>query len=144
MSAELRASLCRQIADVIPRGSRWRHYKGVVYTIVAVSLDQTRCADAMDQILVTYCDEDGLAHSRTTTDFLGQWTDEDGYPIERFTLIEDAVSGSAPDLDRLLRIEAAAIKMQLAQARLDAGDSRALVDTCEAEEALYSLLPGAA
>ena len=83
--AELRLSLARELAKLIPRGSKWKHYKGDVFTVLAVSMDLgvELSTDAMDAILVTVEDEDGEAFSRTAAEFLGREL-SGGHAVSRF------------------------------------------------------------
>jgi hypothetical protein len=65
----------------IPEGSRWRHHKGGVYTIVAVSCPE----DNPLEILITYRSvEYGSVWTRTVKNWRSCATNEEGTPRARF------------------------------------------------------------
>jgi hypothetical protein len=73
---------CRLTETQIPVGSRWRHYKGGIYQVIAVS-----CMEVMPEtILVTYRSE---AYGTCWTRSADNWLDHDwaeGEPSQhRFT-----------------------------------------------------------
>lgn len=59
-------------------GETWRHYKGGVYEIVAIGLDEP----TLTPVVVYRCTKDGHVWVRTMTAFM-ETVDENGY-IERF------------------------------------------------------------
>mgnify|MGYP001239110437 CR=1 FL=1 len=69
---------CKLTEAQVPVGSRWKHYKGGLYTIVAVSCLEEK----PEEIMVTYKSERyGTVWTRTATNFLDHWT-ETGEPTQ--------------------------------------------------------------
>lgn len=62
-------------------GSRWRHYKGGIYTIVCTAIDEETTSPR-----VIYKAEDGIIWSRNGLAFFGTVVTENG-PVPRFTAI---------------------------------------------------------
>ena len=64
-------------------GSKYRHYKGGIYTIVCLA----RLEENPNKRVVIYTDKDGVNWSRPETNFFSQVTDNDGKRVDRFKLL---------------------------------------------------------
>lgn len=71
-------------------GETWRHYKGGVYEIVVIGLDEP----TLTPVVVYRCTKDGQVWVRTMTAFMGT-VDENGY-IDRFQPRQDALPTFCP------------------------------------------------
>ena len=72
----------REIMESGPKpGSRWRHYKGGIYTIVCTAIDEETTSPR-----VVYKAEDGIIWSRNGLAFFGTAITDNG-PVPRFTAI---------------------------------------------------------
>lgn len=79
------AQVLREVTEIkVPLGSRWRHYKGGTYEVIAVSCMEEK----PEVILVTYRSElHGSSWTRTATNWLEAWQETGAAPQHRFVRI---------------------------------------------------------
>ncbi|MBY0539138.1 DUF1653 domain-containing protein [Patescibacteria group bacterium] len=71
----------------IQEGARYQHYKGGMYTVVAVAKNATNAADGVS-VVVYRAEKDGAVYVRNTDEFLEPVLWQDGITHPRFVPAE--------------------------------------------------------